>query len=153
MRIQVCPIRWTSFNSKENSGNKSFSCKTKASKPCIPMRRMCLLCSITIRMEIIMRIQIWPIWGMKFNSKENGGKKTFHAKPKQDNRVSQWKKLVCSAQSPKEWRLLRESKFSQFEGWTLILSKVVERKAFLAEPKHQNRVSQWKEHVLVPNHE
>ena len=37
--------------------------------------------------------------------------------------------------------------FVQFEGWTLILRKKVERKAFLTKPKHENHVSQWEEHI------
>ena len=35
------------IDSKENRGNKSFPRKAKASKPCIPKKRMCLLCTIT----------------------------------------------------------------------------------------------------------
>ena len=46
----------------------------------------------------------------------------------------------------KEWRLLQVSKFDSFQGGTLILCKMVERKAFLANPKHQYHVSQRGEH-------
>ena len=82
MRIQVCPILWTNFDSKENGGDKSFYCKTKASKPCIPMRRMRLWCPITKRVRIITRIQVCPIQGKNFDSKENGGKKIISCKTK-----------------------------------------------------------------------
>ena len=33
-----------------------------------------------------------------------------------------------------------------FHEWTLIISKMVEWKAFLANPKHQYHVSQWEDH-------
>ena len=39
MSIQVCLISWMNFDYKENGGKKSFSCKSKASILCIPMRR------------------------------------------------------------------------------------------------------------------
>ena len=32
-----------------------------------------------------------------------------------------------------------------FHEWTLIISKMIERKAFLANPKYQYRVSQYRE--------
>ena len=35
--------------------------------------------------------------------------------------------------------------FVSFGGWTLILWKMVERKAFLAKPMHQYHVHQWGE--------
>ena len=39
MSIQVCLISRVNINYKENGGKKSFSCKSKASTSCIPMRR------------------------------------------------------------------------------------------------------------------
>ena len=39
MSIQVCLISQMNFDYKENGGKKSFSCKSKASILCIPMRR------------------------------------------------------------------------------------------------------------------
>ena len=39
MRIQVRSIWWVNFDFEENGGNKSFSSKTEASKPCIPLKR------------------------------------------------------------------------------------------------------------------
>ena len=33
-----------------------------------------------------------------------------------------------------------------FREWTLIISKMFERKAFLANPKHHYRVFQWEDH-------
>ena len=63
-------------------------------------------------------------------------KRPFHAKTK-DNYVSQWIKCVYSAQSQKEWILLPESKLDSFDGWTLIIWKLVEIKVFPDKPKHQ----------------
>ena len=71
---------------------------------------------------------------------ENKGNKNFSYKTKDQNHVSQWKECFYYAQSPKEWRLLRELEFMQFEGWTLIQTKT-EKKAFLAKPRNQNCVS------------
>ena len=39
MNIQVWFILWVNINYEENSGKKSFSCKPKASIPCIPIGR------------------------------------------------------------------------------------------------------------------
>ena len=50
-----------------------------------------------------------------------------------------------------EWRLLWVSKHVSFQGWILIISKIVERKAFLANPKCQYRVSQSGEHDCSAN--
>ena len=69
-------------------------------------------------------------------------RKTFLANPNHQYRVSQYGEHDCSAQSQKEWRLLQESKFDSFYAQTLILGKMVERKTFLAKPKHQCHVSQ-----------
>ena len=39
MGIYVCLISWINSDYKENDGRKSFSCISKASISCIPMRR------------------------------------------------------------------------------------------------------------------
>ena len=67
-------------NSK-NGGKRSFSFKTKASIPFIPMRRMCLWCPILKRMEIIMWIQVDPNWNTNLNSK-NGKKRSLYYETK-----------------------------------------------------------------------
>ena len=36
--------------------------------------------------------------------------------------------------------------YVSFPGWTLIIRKIVKRKAFLTNPKHQYRVSYYGEH-------
>ena len=42
--------------------------------------------------------------------------------------------------------MLRVPKLVSFHGWTLIIREMVERKAFLAYPKHQDCVSKYGEH-------
>ena len=63
-------------------------------------------------------------------------RKDFLANPKHQHRVSQCREHDCSAQSQKERRLLRESKFDSFDGQTLIIRKIMEKKAFLTCPNH-----------------
>ena len=69
----------------------------------------------------------------------------FLANPKHQYHVSQYGENDCSAQSQKEYRLLQDSKFDLFDRWTLILRKIIERKLFLANPKHQYLVFQCEE--------
>ena len=42
--------------------------------------------------------------------------------------------------------------FDSFDGQTLITRKMVEKKPFLAKPKHQYHVCQWGDMIVVPNH-
>ena len=72
--------------------------------------------------------------------------KAFLAKAKYQNHVSQYGECDYSAQSHEEWRLLWESKFDVFYGWTLTIRKMVEWKAFLENPKHQYHLFQYGEH-------
>ena len=74
------------------------------------------------------------------------GGKAFLAKPKYQSYVSQCGRHDSSAQTHKEWGLLWESKFNSFDGETLIIRKIVGRKAFFAKSKHQYRASKWGEH-------
>ena len=39
MGIQVCLVSWMNINYRENGGKKSISCKSKASRSCIPKWR------------------------------------------------------------------------------------------------------------------
>ena len=89
------------FNSTKNGQNKSFSCKTKSSKPCILMKRMCLYYPITKRVEIIMRIQVCPVERMNSDSKESRGTKSISFKTKHQNGVSYRGEHVNRAQSQK----------------------------------------------------
>ena len=81
-RINVCLIWQINFDSLENSGKKCFSCQTKASISCMPIRRTWLWCSITKRMKIFTRIHVHPIWWTNFDYMENGGKKCFSCQTK-----------------------------------------------------------------------
>ena len=74
---QVCPFWWMNFDFKENDKKKSFSCKNKASKPCIPMKKTCLSCPITKKIEIMTRIHVCPFWWMNLDFKENDRTKSF----------------------------------------------------------------------------
>ena len=97
VRIKVCLIWWTSFDSRENGGKKSFSYQTKASISHIPIKRTWLWCPITKKLKIITRIQVYLISWMNFDHKENGGKKSFSCKSKDHYHVSQWEKHNCNA--------------------------------------------------------
>ena len=96
-------------------------------------------------MEIMKGIKVCPFLWMNFDFEESGGKKTFIPKPKHQNCVSWWKEHVYLPNHKKKYRLSRESKFVTFNGWPLILRKIMEVKAVLTNPKHQNRSSQWQE--------
>ena len=65
-------------------------------------------------------------------------KEVFLMKPRNQYQLSQRGEWTCGAQSLKERRLLRESKFIQIERWTLALN-MVEREVFVGKPKHQYR--------------
>ena len=70
--------------------------------------------------------------------------KSFSCKSIDQYHVSQYEEHDCSAYSEKECTSLRESKFDSIDWQTLITRKMVERK-FLANPRHQYRVSQYGE--------
>ena len=89
---------------------------------------------------------------MNVDYKENCENESFSSKTKTSKPCIPIKRTCFSAKSQKEHRLSWECKFIPFNGWTLILKKMVEIKAFLPKPKHQNCVSRWKEHVYFPNH-
>ena len=105
------------------------------------------------KMDIIMRIQFSLIWWMNIDFKGNGGNKSISCKTKSWKLCTQREECVYSIQSLKEWRLLRESKFVQVKGWTLILRKIVERKLFLANPNIKTVYPNEKNLSIVPNHQ
>ena len=57
------------------------------------------------------------------------------------------KRTCFSAQTQKKRRLPWDSKFVPFDGQNFDFREIVELKAFIAKPKHQNLVSQLEEHV------
>ena len=103
-------------------------------------------------MEIIMRIQAYLIWCINIDSKENGGMKSFSYQTKSSNCVYQWGECVYSAQSQKKQRILQESMLLKLDGWTLILRRMVELKAFLAKLKHQIMYTNEENVFIVSNH-
>ena len=68
-------------------------------------------------------------------------KKAFLPNPKHVYHVSQRGEHDCSANN-KKWRLLRVFMFVSIHRCTVIIRKMVERKAFLANVKRQYHVSQ-----------
>ena len=68
-------------------------------------------------------------------------RKALLANLKHQYHVSQYGEHDCCAQSQKECRFSRESKFDSFDWQTLIIKKLVERKAFLVDAKRQYHVS------------
>ena len=77
--------------------------------------------------------------------------KAFLANPKHQYHVSQFGEHDCSAHNKKQLGLSQVSKFVSFHGWTLIIGKIMERKASLANPKHQYCVSQYGEYDCSAN--
>ena len=65
-------------------------------------------------------------------------REVFLIKQRHQYHLSQRGEWTCGAQSLKENRLLRESKFIQIERWTLVLI-MVEREVLATKPKHQYR--------------
>ena len=77
---KIIPLdKWTLI--LKNGTKWSFSYETKASNSFIPTRIMKLRCPIIKRMEIIMRIHVYPSWKANINSKF-GRKRSFSFKTK-----------------------------------------------------------------------
>ena len=79
------------------------------------------------------------------NCEENGVNKSFSCKSKASIMYPNEKNTIVLP-IKKEFRLLQVSKFVSFHGWTLIMRKMLETEAFLANPKHRYHVSLWEEH-------
>ena len=80
--------------------------------------------------------------------KKNIERKAFPTKPKHQYHLSQWGECVFVASLGKECRLLKESLFVSFEGWTLILMNMMEEKLFpWNQSIHEKNV------FIVSNHE
>ena len=93
------------------------------------------------RMEIIMCIHACPISQMNFDYTKNGGKKAFPANSKHQYRVSQCGERVCHANNKNNADYYEYPSLSHFTDELLIIRKMVKRKAFLANQKHQYHVS------------
>ena len=69
----------------------------------------------------------------------------FLANPKHLYPVFQCGEHGCSANNKKNGDYYEFPSLSHL-GWTSIIWKMIERKTFLANSKHQYRVSKWREH-------
>ena len=95
MSKQVWLISGINFDHKENGGNKSFSCKSKA------LMENMIVVPITKRIKIVMGLQVCLISRITFNCKENGGKKNFSSKSKASIFYIPMMKNDCSAENKK----------------------------------------------------
>ena len=134
MWIHVCP-NWKTYFYSKNGYKRSFSYESKASISFIPLKRLCWWCIITKTKDIIVWIQVYRNWKMKFNSK-NSRRRGCFMKPKHQYHLSQWGECAYDAQSWNERRLLCESVSTQINWHTLILKRA-ERDGFLVKPKQQ----------------
>ena len=78
-------------------------------------------------------------------------RKAFIGNPKHQDHVSQCGKHGCIANNKKNRDFYAYPCLSYFHGWTLITGKMVESKAFLPNPKHQDQFSQCREHDCRAN--
>ena len=90
-----------------------------------------------------------PIDGWTLILKKLLEKKAFLIKPKVSMSLSQWEECVYSAQPLKEGRSWHVSMFVPINERTLILSKMVGRKAFLMKPMYHFHLSEWGEYVYA----
>ena len=81
MSIQVCLISRMNNNYKENGGRKSFFANQSLNILYAKGKNM-IVASITKRMEIIMRIQVYLISWINFDYEEYDEKKRFSCKSK-----------------------------------------------------------------------
>ena len=77
MKIRVLLFWLINFDSMENVGKKSFSYEANVSLSFIPIRRICLLCLIMKRKDIITCIHICHYWQTNFDSKKWWKEKVF----------------------------------------------------------------------------
>ena len=96
MSIQVCLISGMNINYKENGGKKRFSCKSKASISCIPVRKTWLSCPLTKKMRLlrVSKFVSFHEWILIIRKIEE--KKAFLTNPKPEYRVSYWGGHDCS---------------------------------------------------------
>ena len=77
-------------------------------------------------------------------------RKAFHANRKHQYHVPWWEEQDYGARN-KRIEIIMGIQFFTFHEWTLIIRKMIERKALPANPKRQYRVSQWEEHDCHAN--
>ena len=145
--IHVCLFWQTIFHSKEN-GKKSFSYETKACMLCIPMTRRCLSCPKTEGKKDYYKNPCLSFLMDELWFHKKWWKKVSLAKPRHKYFVSQQRECVYGTLKQQERRLLQESMFISFNGWTLILNRIVEKKLFLGS-QSMNIVLPIEENVFV----
>ena len=140
MSIQVCLISWINFNYMKNGGKKAFLVNPKINIM-YPKVGNIIVVPITKRMQINMSIHVCLISRMKFDHKENGGKKAFLGNPKHQYRVSQYGNMVVVPITKKiviilciHVCLISRMNFNYMKNGG--------KKAFPANPKH---------HIMYPN--
>ena len=101
---------------------------------------------IAKRMEI--RISMFVSFSqINFDYMENGGKKSFTCKRKASiSCIPIWKTWYNTHN-----RLLKVSKFALICKWTLIIRKILERKAFSTKRKHRYIYPYTENMIIVPN--
>ena len=120
---------------------KVFSTKSKHQNHATQWQK-CVYCAQSPKkLRLLPESKLVLFGGQTLTLRKMVGRKAFLAKPKHQNLVSKWEEYIYSAQSWKEWRLSQKSMFVPFYGWTWILRNMVEIKAFVAEPNHQNCLS------------
>ena len=135
------------FDCKENYGKKNFSYENKALLSFIPMGRMCLLCPIMKRMEIIKCIHICHNWRTNIHPKKIVEKKLILYETKVSMSSTPMRRMYLWRLITKKTRLLHASMFVT-NWWTNIDSKkIIERKVLPMKPKHQCYLSRWGEYA------
>ena len=94
----------------------------------------------TKRIEIIKRIQVCLISWMNFNNKENGGKNAFLANPKHLVYPNMENMIVMPI--TKRMEIIISIQVCLLSRLNFDYTKKGGKNAFLADPKHQYRVSQ-----------
>ena len=100
MSIQVCLILRKNSDYTKNGGKKVFLVNPKINIVYPKVENM-IVVPITKRMENNMSIHVCLISRMKFDHKENGGKKSFLGNPMDQYCVSQCGEHDCSANRKK----------------------------------------------------
>ena len=97
------------------------------------MRKICLWCPSKKRMNIITRthVHLFGEWTMILRKMVK--KKPFLINPKHQYHAFRWEECVYDVQLFREWKLLQEYMLIIFGKQTMILRKMVEKKAFLKQ--------------------
>ena len=149
MSIQVCLISWVNIIYRENGGKKSFSCKSKDQ----------------------FHVLQWGEHDFSAQNKKNGDyyeypclshfmnelrlqgkwwKEKLSLKIQRVNIVYSIKENMIILPITKRLEIITSTQVWLINGWALIM-ETVEWNTFLANPKHQYRVSQYVEHDCSAN--